>query len=271
MNPLAVATVSNQVDKPNSRIGRMLDREAANIQAFRRKISTVVTYTLVGGVTFIAGRAVYKASAKSKWEKRASQGDINAQAAIKIYQVLPDKMKEKKGFLSILNPFSGGVIGQSFRRLKNAWATVRSWFVAEDTQSKLLPIADTITNLNITRKAFKAIYGLDFYMILEKALTPQELEQFFKRSSFRPFNPKTSTQYKNKTVRMLVGDTDIYFREDQRWRLLPAKITKEYNIGKSTGRYDQYKPGLRLIEVQGKMPNGQPITGWIDSNRIKLL
>lgn len=133
-------------------------------------VKTGLTILLVGGAVLLTLKA-YKKAIKSKWINRASS-DNNVNAALKIWQSIPDADKISAG--SLFNPF--GFVTDLVNKVKSIWQST-------DTDKILYIAKYDITELKTTCEAFKGIYDVDLMFLLSNILDKTSYDLFIKYCS----------------------------------------------------------------------------------------
>lgn len=126
------------------------------------------------GIVFFTSKAIRKARIESL--KRRAFTDANIKAAIDIFDAIPAGLKEGTG--GFFNPF--GIVKDAINKVKLIWQKT-------DTD-RIMQIAESITDIQLTASAFKTLYREDLITLLQNAMEPDKYDEFVRRAR-RDKNP----------------------------------------------------------------------------------
>lgn len=149
-NPLVYAAAASTLEK--------------NSPVVIKGIGTGLKVVAVAGLGFL-GYKWYVNYRKNKLMQGASS-DVNVAAAMDIYQAIPAGYKKGDG--SLFNPF--GFVGDVLNKIATLWELV--------DRQKIINCGKKITDLQYCYKVFNQLYGENLRPMLQRALTPDDLNSF---------------------------------------------------------------------------------------------
>lgn len=254
-NPLLIAAAA-------SKVGESIVTRAP---AITRGIRTVLGVSGAALLVYFGYKGIKKWNQNRLMQKVAT--DVNARAAMDIYNAIPEGLKKSKG--GLFNP--AGLITDLYSQVERIWTSTDS--------ERILEIAKRITNTKDCFHYFQVIYGEDLYTLLSKALTEDQLDVFMnvvKTGSYsKTIRPKQGLYIyttKGVTVRKTAEKKDnTMFSFGNKVANVPAgKI-----LGRTTGQeprdnknnviYIEFNPFININKLSDNSISKQNIYAWKDA------
>jgi len=226
-NPALIAAASNP--KLVEAAGKVVP---VVIEQQRRVVRTGMI--LMGGVTaaallYFGGKYLRKQAKKALYRRAAT--DPNVKAAVDIFEAIPERMKSDTG--TIFTP------GQLITDLVN-----NLMFWTKSDSDRILLIAQRITDMNETARAFRLLYDQDLVPLLQKAMSPDDFDRFINDANRdKNFIPTTYTAANAGKIAGTKNRTDIITYVNNAFIRISTLDANRWINGYTTGKTYEDKYG----------------------------